>query len=177
MSHKQQRFQAGCKYQNISLLRRKHSGSVFILGCSGRSPHLQTASHLHGAAPLRIGRVIFPFKEFCPKMTPCRLCRAPEVKDIARRFIRARLTAMKMEVKGPTKRHYTSIVLQGVTSRRTVIFNKTHSRTETLDGRVQSITASKEILTVKCLSVHRLHLPCSPKMGPVILHKIRNPQF
>jgi len=79
-----------------------------ILGWSGLSPHLQTASHIHGAAPLRTGRVIFPFKEVCLKMTPCLLRRTPEVADITRRFIRARLTAMQMEVKGPTKRHYTS---------------------------------------------------------------------
>ena len=71
---------------------------------------------------------------------------------------------MKMEVKGPTKRHYTSIILHGITSRRTVISNKTHSRDEMLDGRGQSFTTSEKTLTVKCLSVHRLHLPYSPKM-------------
>ena len=97
-------------------------------------------------------------------MTPCRLRRAPEVADIAVRFIRARLTAMKMEVEGPTKRHYTTIVLHGVTSQRTVIFNKTCSRTETHDGRGQNFT-SKKTLTLKCLPVHRLHLPYSPKMA------------
>jgi hypothetical protein len=78
---------------------------------------------------------------------------------------RARLTAMKMEVKGPTKRHYTSIILHGFTSRRTVIFNKKRSRNETLDGRGQNFATSKKTLTIKFLSVHRLHLPYSPKMA------------
>jgi len=95
-------------------------------------------------------------------VTPCRLRRAPEVADIAWRFIRARLTAMKMEVKGPTKRHYTSIILHGVTSRMTVYSTRHVPEPRRLIAGVKILLKKKD---VNCLSVHRPHLPHSPKMA------------
>ena len=56
-----------------SLLRRNNSGSLPNRSdVAYRSPHPQsdTASHFHGAAPLRRGRVTFPFQEVCLKLTP-----------------------------------------------------------------------------------------------------------
>ena len=97
-------------------------------------PHLQPAIHKpsslssvpHYDTPAWKWRHVIAYKALNSRISLCV-------------FITVQLNAMNMEVKDSCKRHYISIILHGVTCRRTVIFNKTCSLTESLEGRGQNL--------------------------------------
>jgi hypothetical protein len=117
-------------------------GSTWVTPSANISPHLQPAirkqtskEQLHYVP----GDFHLPISTVCLKMAPCCLRKRPGNRGYHSAFLSRRdLLPWRWKWTFPAKRHYISIILHGVTSRRTVTFNKTRSRIESLDVRGQN---------------------------------------